>query len=194
MLFIINVFLSHSCIGTVPVTVKKPQTDAGTEGVTDGSVNIGLRYHPFFQRLPGRCHNHFLIIGKAVHSCLQSISHCFRVALEIFMVIYGLLHIPAVTDHMAGQPPGVLQYSLNFIVNDGRHAVDFIIGGHDCLCTAFCYGLAEGLQIILVFISPIQGGGYGYSVVLHIICIKMLQGCTASEVKGIISLHSPDIS
>ena len=36
-----------SCIGTVPVTVKKAQTDAGTEGVTDGSVNIGLCYHPF---------------------------------------------------------------------------------------------------------------------------------------------------
>ena len=88
-----------------PVTVKKAQTDTGTEGVTDGSVNIGLRYHPFFQRLPGRCHNHFLIIGKAVHSCLQSISHCFRVGPEIFMVIYGLLHIPAVADHMAGACP-----------------------------------------------------------------------------------------
>ena len=112
---------------------------------------------------------------------------------KIMMKLYRLLEISTVTDHMSGKLPLILQKILYLMVNHRRNTVDFIIGSHHGFRTALCNCLAERLQIIFMLISFINGGRYGNTILLHIIRIKVLQGCRTPDIKRIVSFHSLNV-
>ena len=112
---------------------------------------------------------------------------------KIMMKLYRLLEISTVTDHMSGKLPLILQKILYLMVNHRRNTINLIIRSHHGFRTALCNGLAERLQIIFMLISFINGGRYGNTILLHIIRIKVLQGCRTLDIKRIVSFHSLNI-
>ena len=82
---------------------------------------------------------------------------------------------------------------MHFRIEHSRHAVNLIICSHQRLCPMLFDHLTKRFQIILPFISWRNGRRLPNTPFLHIIGIKMFQGCRRKQILIILSLQPLDI-